>query len=434
MKSSPARLASVRVLKLLEHPDSPAVQAILNSTLENMRLSPADRALCTELVYGVLRRERLLDWVVGLFLRKAAKTPPFLRLTLRMAAYEHLCLARIPDHATAGAAVEIIKKKLGQRMADVANGILRAMLREPAERFSPEQAECALGGGLQAFAVAWSLPDWLAALWHKQYGEKTARALAKNSSYTPWSFVRLNARHSGVEELKKALTAGMPDTIALEGGFGLGFPPGSHVDFQPYIDAGRLSRQGAGSQQVLAALDAFSLDGPVWDACAGFGGKTCALLEHGANVTVASDTSLSRLQGLKQELVRLKLPFPAIIAASGVHAPFTSSFQPGGILLDAPCSGLGTLARRPDLRKKRLQSHIPPLVSLQRELLDTAWARLRRGGRLIYVTCTRNPEENEEQVRRLLHLRPEATLLASWENTPGNHGTDLMYGAAIQKN
>ncbi|MBO4794379.1 MAG: hypothetical protein J5556_07440, partial [Deltaproteobacteria bacterium] len=266
MKASPARLAAFRVLECLERPDSPALQPVLNSTLEAMRLCPADRSLCTELVYGVLRRERLLDWAISLFLRKSAKTPPILRLALRMAAYEHLFLSRIPDHATVSAAVEIVKKKLGPRMAGAANGILRAMLREPAERFSPEQAEQDLGGGLHAFAAAWSLPDWLAGLWHSCYGERTARELAQSASCTPWSFVRINARREGAEELRQALAAGTPGAIALEGGFGLGFPPGAHVELQPLIDAGRLSRQGAGSQQALAALDAFALEGPVWDA------------------------------------------------------------------------------------------------------------------------------------------------------------------------
>ena len=198
-----------------------------------------------------------------------------------------------------------------------------------------------------------------------------------------------------------------------------------------YLRQGRLSIQGAGSQLVLEALDAPHWEGPVWDACAGRGGKTLALLELGVPVLAASDTYQPRLRGMRDDAKRLVLKTPPLFCASAAEPALRGT--PKTILLDVPCSGLGTLARHPDLRTLRTPEQVAGLVGLQRRILDAVWPYLPSGGHIAYITCTMNPAENEGQIEAFLARTPGASLEKQWQSTPDTFGSDLMYGAMIKK-
>ena len=208
-----------------------------------------------------------------------------------------------------------------------------------------------------------------------------------------------------------------------------------------FISQGLVSQQSGAVLDVLEAMRPQEWVGPIWDCCCGRGGKTLALLEQGIEVALASDISKSRLRGLEQELCRLGLEgacrvenFSAVqdIQKSQFYAE-TGRSDFGCILIDAPCSGFGTLARHPEIRFRRTLQDVASLAQLQRAILDNTWHFVRRGGDLVYITCTLMPEENEEQVARFLVEHKDMTLVASYETPAQSRFGEFFYGVRFKK-
>lgn len=461
------------------------VQALLNEELQNVQLPAHEAALATELVYGYLRREITLRWVVGRQLTAPEKLPPVMRLQLELAAYELFYLERVPVHATVNTTVDAVRRRFGAGMGRVANGLLRSLARfiEHGEHFPAildllTQEE--ITDQMSRLEVVLGIPKWILQLWLNTCGEAMTRRLAVASGVTPTPCVRINRRRTDWRSLRASLCgqayennilAGDSHSQAVHGEAfafaGVRFPCGR---LPPAVKAlfrsGALSFQGAGSQSVLTALfgenqsedlflsagneepdilparsplpptmdiDPMYRHGPLWDVCAGYGGKTLALLEMGLPIAVAGDINLTRLQGLKRDAGRLGHNCPPLVCASGTEPPFPLGCRPANILLDAPCSGLGTLARKPDLRRLRRPEHLLALVETQRKLLDACWHSLQEGGHLVYTTCTINSAENEGQIKAFLERHPKATPVRFWSSQPDWTGADLMYGAVIRK-
>ncbi len=196
---------------------------------------------------------------------------------------------------------------------------------------------------------------------------------------------------------------------------------------------GALSWQSAGTQcvmqQIFCAVPDLKLL-PFWDACAGQGGKTFWLLEHGIDVGLASDISPYRLHQLQASAQRLKHKVP--VALMSATMPAFSAWQ-GNILLDVPCSGLGTLARRPEIRKRRNLATLSKLCELQKEMLKKAFSLLSVQGHVVYITCTLNPEENENLIQNFLQKEPCAKLCYAWQ-TPHEHPwLEGMFVSVVKK-
>lgn len=406
------------------------VQSLLDTILKGGDFARQEASLATELAYGYLRSEIQLSWLLGQFLKAPEKLPLAMRIILGIAAYELLYLDRIPAHASVNAAVEAVRTRFGQGLSRVANGVLRSLIRhtEDEDVLAPLYYAKRIPDPLQRLSIRYSLPVWILELWINAYGQERTEAYAAASAKVPWPCVRINtSRHDWTVLRGQLAQAGK--SFALSG---VRFAPGhAPEELHSWLVQGALSLQGAGSQLVLEALDVQNWQDPVWDACAGRGGKTLALMEQGLSILAASDVYLPRLRGLHTDARRLELSPPPLICTSAT-APAIKG-KPQTILLDVPCSGLGTLARHPDLRMLRTPDQIRGLVSLQEQILDTAWAILPSGGHIAYVTCTINPEENETQVSRFLERHPEGVLERQWASTPDDFGSDLMYGALIGK-
>lgn len=427
-----ARSAAAHVLAHIVQGTSQGVtvQQALDAALHSEpRLSPADAALCTELVYGTLRAIIRIDWLLGRRLHKPQKVPLLVRMALRVAAYEAMHLRGSPAHAV-NWAVQAVKKPFGQGLANLVNACLRALLRESALYTEDGWYAAQLPDPYEQLSVAHSIPLWVAKLWIDAYGAEKATAFARAAGMTPWPGVRLNAMRADWGKVRAALFTQNCKAVAATG---ILFPPGNvPAEAVELARQGALSWQGAGPQQVLEALGARQWEGPVWDACAGRGGKTCAMLEMGLDVQVASDPYGPRLRGLGEELERLRLPVRPTLLQGGAES-IIHPVPPRTILLDVPCSGLGTMSRRPDVRLHRMEEQLPSFIETQARIVDAAWAQLARGGHLAYVTCTLNPAENEGQIARLLNLRTDAQRETEWTSTPDAHGADMMYGALIRK-
>ena len=428
-----ARDLAVQVLQRLEGARAPA-QAVLNGVLARAACDPADAALCSEICYGALRMEIRLRWLMERFLRAPQKMPPHMRRVLLVALYALVFLEGMPDHATVDWAVESVKRKHGQTLARVANACLRSVCREGAAPRDYGYYHAAGPDEEARRALYYSLPLWIVRLWHEGYGPDTAALLLAKSAARPAAGLRVNRFRSGWEELARQLElagaqrlgaacfAVRPEMRAqLE----------AHCALTALLAEGRLSRQGAASQLALHALHPETWPEPIWDACAGQGTKSCALLELGKDVFMAGDTHLPRLRRIHGECLRLRLSAPLAVQASALHPPL--AFKPGTIILDAPCSGLGVLAARPDIRRHRKAEDVQALVRLQAAMLEAAYAELPSAGHIAYMTCTQNPAENEEQVRAFLKRHPSAALAQEWNSPVENMLLEGMYAALLVK-
>ncbi|MFP4630060.1 MAG: RsmB/NOP family class I SAM-dependent RNA methyltransferase [Desulfohalobiaceae bacterium] len=375
------------------------LQAALNTGLISFRLSPEDSGLCTRICYGFLRLKGRLDYILQSICSKdPAKMSSKLRFLLGLGLFELLYLDRVPDYATVYWYVEYSKKRLSPSLAPLVNAVLRRAAREKELLLEPDFF-CQGNPSQEEFlARYYSCPFWLARLWLQTLGRESCEKLLTESLQPPFVGLRVN---QALPESEQVLDLLQQDTVLIRRqGFGLALEraPGSVPHLQ---EQGLLSRQSLASQLALMQLEPAEWPLPVWDACAGHGGKTGLLLENGIHSLWVSDLSLSRLKQAKQELQRLHLP-PRPMFAADAAQPAPLGESPGTLLLDAPCSGLGVLSRRPDIKWKLRKKELKTLARLQARMLSQAARVLPAGGRLVYLTCTVSPRENQEQIQKLL--------------------------------
>ena len=447
--------------------------AALERELQRQQLAPADRALATELAYGTIRQRRLLDgWLDALGKLPAQRQPPRLRWLLHLGLYQLLFSDRVPASAAVSTTVELAKSGGLSRLAPVANGLLRSALRRrdggPAagQGPAPSQVSATSQGpgasassdpsaspaasaspapwqGLelpadaaQCLALRRSLPDWLAVLLLQWLPAEAAEAFALASNL-PYSVdLRVNPLRASSEQLLAELRAaglaveplpGLPLGLALQGRRG-------DLRLLPGFAEGHWCVQDRAAQRI-ASLLAPQSGQRVLDACAAPGGKSTHLAElmGDRGELWAVDRSSARLERLRRNAERLGL---GCIRTLAVDALVLASEKPAWIgyfdriLLDAPCSGLGTLARHADARWRINPEAIDALVKLQRSLLEALLPLLKPGGRLVYATCTVHPAENCDQVAALLADYPALSLLESWQVWPGATATEGAAGQA----
>ena len=398
-------------------------------------LSAVERNLCSELVYGFLRTEIRIAFILSKVLPRPQSLPRPLQHVLGLAVYGLLFQDRVPDHAAVFTAVETARALYGQGLAKVVNGALRSVQRLAD---APMKEDFYAGQGVtphspQHLAPFYSLPVWIVGHWNKRYGSEAADHLAQRSFERPWSSLRVNASHARAEQLRAALLACGGEAV---GQWGCAFAPGrlpAVVDAQPLAEwqaCGAVSYQSAGSQLVLEHLGLYGWNKPVWDVCAGFGGKTVALLERGVAVPLATDRSRQRLAGLPGQCERLALPQPSTLLVDATHPPLTE--WRGHMLVDVPCSGLGVLARRPDIRR-RPQEQAVEHEQVQHSILERLVGLLQPGCELAYITCTLRVQENEKQIERLMREHSGLQLCNQWQ-TPNDHPwLEGMFGAVLRK-
>lgn len=389
-------------------------------------LEPRDRQLCSDLVYGTLRNRAACRRLLAKVLARPGKLPAEMLTGLEIAVYALMHQSRTPDYAVLNETVALIKKRFGKTLAGVANaalhGILRMNLEDPA----------LFGRGVAGRTAAHSLPEGIFELWQTAYGKENALAISKRSSQRPYAGLRINLLTREGAELLAAL-AKYPVAQKI-GNAGVAFPPGTlpriimGSDLQTWQKKGVLSFQAAGSMLILEKL-AIEACHPIWDACAGAGGKTCAMLEAGLDVPLATDPAGRRLATLASQCRRLGLPAPGIVRASAA-APPVKTWE-GNILADVPCSGLGVLARRPDIKGRWDPLETDNLVLLQEIILNGLAPLLQPGRELYYITCTLNPMENEMQMQSLIARFPGLELVSQWQTPHGHPWLEGMFGAKI---
>ena len=369
---------------------------VLSSLLPRTGLDTRDRALVSELVRGVIRWKKRLDWIVGRAVR-SRRLPGPVRWTLWLGLYQ-LQFTRIPAHAAVSESVNLIRDRGWHKWSGLVNAVLRAAARNEIElRFPDIRSDPVL-----ALAVRHSYPEWLVARWIGRHGEEfTSRLCAAGNRRPPLS-VRPNLNRLSCDEFEQMLN---DRQIVFEKSV---LPPYYRVRRMPpgpWLERGLISIQDESAGAPVRLADA-ERAGILFDLCAAPGGKAFHLAEEGASraVILAGDLNPRRARLVKKGAQRLGMDNLFVVAADGRHFP---GREADVVIVDAPCSGLGVLRRKPDLRWRRQPEQITELSRLQRSLLERAALRVRAGGTLIYATCTTEPEENEEVVSHFLTSHPD---------------------------
>ncbi|HSC51302.1 MAG TPA: transcription antitermination factor NusB, partial [Gaiellaceae bacterium] len=365
---SPARRAAFEtVLRVFE--DGAYADRAFRPAAES--LDARERALAQRLAYGTVQRVRTLDHgIEQLGRRPAAKLDPPVRTALRLGAYQ-LAFSDVAAHAAVNESVELVRAAGLERAVKFANAVLRRLalgLHELVDGLPEETAQQA--------ALRNSYPDWVAEAWWRDLGRDDARALMRAQNEPPETVVRVNRR-------RHAPVTGEPD----------GEIPGAvHVDRvdEGELAAGSVWPQSRGSQLAGLAVGARAGE-RILDLCAAPGGKATQLSEAGGEV-VAVEKHEGRARELEENCRRLGAENVRVVHADALALPDELG-EFDRVLVDAPCSGLGVLAGRPDLRWRA-----QPLPELQRDLLGVAAGRVRPGGTVTYSVCTVNVDENEAVV------------------------------------
>jgi 16S rRNA (cytosine967-C5)-methyltransferase len=378
----------------------------LDRFLRASNLNDVNRRFATELVYGSVRRQRTLDAIIDqLGKKKAHQQPTDIRTILHLGLYQLRYLTNIPVSAAINTTVELAKENKFASLSGVVNGLLRQYDRIS----SPNQDPLILPKNLvERLGILYSFPDWIIQLWVEQWGETETEQLCEWMNQTPAIDLRINPLKTTIEEVETALKSvdilvrripHLPQALRLIGSTGA-------IQNLPGFKEGWWTVQDSSAQMVTHLLDPRPGE-TIIDACAAPGGKTTHIVElmKDTGKVWACDRTPSRLKKLQQNAQRLDLKSIEICTGDSRNfSQFTNLAD--RVLLDVPCSGLGTLHRHADARWRQTPENVKELAILQRELLDSASKYVKLGGILVYSTCTLHPLENEQVIKDFLASYP----------------------------
>ena len=416
---SPARRAAFNILRRVEE-DGAFSTVLLAAADEEMRAD--DRALAYELVLGVLRRQLFLDALIDHYsARRAAGLDAPVRLSLRLGLYQLRFLSRIPQSAVVNESVNLAHLSRLRSAAPFINAVLRRATREP--DYDPAAAAAA---PQERLAIATSHPLWLLERWAAAFGEEEAAALARANNEAPPTAFRVVAGRAGEDEVLEALRAAgavLRRSLIAPGAWRV---EGAGARLRELAGAGKVYLQDEASQLVAHVLGAREGE-RVLDVCAAPGSKTThvATRTRGLALIVAGDLHAHRLRTVRESALRQGVGNLGLVVHDAEAAlPFPdASFD--RVLVDAPCTGTGTLRRNPEIRWRITDRDVQLLAARQDGILGRAAGALRPGGRLVYSTCSVEPDENEAVAARFLARRKDFKQLPLTEpanlRTEGGH-------------
>ena len=446
---APARLAAYEILRAISSGRSDLPTAIAEHRL---RLSDdRDRALAADIATGVQRWRARIDHLVEAFARRRlARLDAEVVEILRLSIYQLLHLTRVPAAAVVDDAVKMTGKAGKRSASGLVNAVLRAVSRGRDQLPLPPRPTSAndRDAALDYLAITLSHPRWLAARWLDRLGFERAEAWMNFANRPAPLTLRANrsvidrrllAEHLGAQAITTHETIFAPDGLLVDAGQPLANP---HVDPAWFVVQDEAS-------QLVALLAGESPGARILDTCASPGGKTTAMAARFPSAQVAAcDVRDRRIDLLRQTVRRTGVGNVTLTQADLLRGlPFGAVFST--VLVDVPCSGLGTLRRDPDLRWRRQEADLAPLAAAQRVMLQNAAAAVAPGGRLIYATCSSEPEENEAVAAAFLveqatfravprdrvhpQLAPVLTDKGELRTEPDRHGLEAFYGAVFER-
>ncbi|HWR55783.1 MAG TPA: 16S rRNA (cytosine(967)-C(5))-methyltransferase RsmB [Negativicutes bacterium] len=381
----------------------------LSHILEQYRPAPLDRRFITELVYGTIKARNTLDWIIEKFSsRPLAKMTVWVRNVLRMGVYQLWYLERVPPSAACNEAVNLTKRYGHQGTAKFVNGVLRTVARQKADIRFPSLEE----DPVQHIALQFSHPAWMVECWLARFGREETIRLCQANNETPRLSVRTNTLKITRAALKAALekegllveeSHWAPEGLMLDGFSALGQLAA--------LQEGLFQVQDESSMLVAHVLDPQPGEFII-DACGAPGGKTTHFAQkmHNEGRIFSLDIHAHKLRLITENCRRLGIDIVETEAMDARRMHEHMRGQADRVLVDAPCSGLGVLRRKPDARWRKTPEMLRDLPKLQQEILASAAQCVKPGGILVYSTCTIEAEENEAVIRCFLQANPAFSL------------------------
>jgi 16S rRNA (cytosine967-C5)-methyltransferase len=378
---------------------------LLNKVIEKHSFSRKDAGLLTEIVYGTIQRRDTLDFYLKPFIKKQNKLQQWVSILLRLSVYQMIYLDRVPVHAVIYEAVEIGKKRGHKGIASMVNGVLRTIQREGVPKLED------IKDPIERLALETSHPLWLVKRWVSQYGYEETKKMCKINLQPPEQTARTNSNRLSRDTLMERLKS---EGFQVEKGtvspYAVKSLKGNLAHSQAFAE-GLLTIQDESSMLVADALGVEE-GNQVLDCCAAPGGKTTHIAEllHNTGMVVSLDLHEHKVRLIQEQVERLSLSnvTTKVMDSRNVHLHFQEeSFEK--ILVDAPCSGFGVIRRKPDIKYAKNEDDITNLANIQLSILNAAAPLLKKGGTLVYSTCTIDKEENEDVVNAFLQSHPDFT-------------------------
>ena len=394
---SGVRGLAVKILNRVDRTDA-YLDKLLEIEIKNSELSSKDKALLFEIVHGVIRWLGRIDWVLnGFYKGQFSKCIPNVKNSMRVALYQILFLDRVPDHAAVNESVEFVKKLQGEKSANLTNAVLRNIIRNRKGIRYPNREEDAVG----YLSAYYSHPSWMVKRWIARYGEQETEKLLIANNTKPSHTLRVNTIKTTVDELKSLLKS--VELSYAEGKFlkeYLQLNVLTNITSWEYFQKGYFSIQDESTGFSCKALDP-KPGMKILDLCAAPGGKTAFLADMMKNQgeIVALDKFESRLELFNRNIERLGITNVRSVAKDAL---IFSENEFDGVIADVPCSGLGTLTKKPDIKWKKDFGDIRKLNNIQLKLFNKAASLVKIGGTVVYSTCTIEPEENIGIVNQFL--------------------------------
>ena len=364
-------------------------------------LEPRERAQVREYVQNILRKRSYLDFLIDHYATiDVTEMKTDLKNILRLGIYDMLFMDSTPDYAAINEAVELGKAKMGSKTGDLINAILRNLQRDIEQLPKPQFKD-----RTKLVATTFSHPEWLVSRWSSRFGEREAFQLMQANNTRPSFYVRANTMRTTIANFELRM-----EKLGVEFEASDWLPNFYKVQsVQPFIEKGLLKKGICQVQDIAAGFAPFILDPQpnekIYDLCAAPGTKSIMIsdLTEGESDILAVDISGERLEKLAESALNfgaenIKIRRGDILELS---LPLADA-----VLLDAPCTGTGVLSKRADLRWRRDEEGLKNAVELQAQLLEEAANMVKRSGRLVYSTCSLEPEENMEQVQKFLENYP----------------------------
>lgn len=414
-----ARKIAAQILLKIENNNSYS-NLILNSYFKDIDITPQDRAFVTTLVYGVIERKITIDYILKKFIKTPLKKiQPITLANLRLALYQIMFLSKIPESAAVNEAVKIVKSSKESRNAGFVNGVLRTALRS--DLSLPQ------GDDLHTLSVKYSCPVEIIKSFINDYGLESAKLLLDESLKAAPLILRVNTLKTDIATFRDNIGVNTTEykpsgAVILENGI--------DISTNPLYEHGHFFVQDAASQTVVTVLNPQPNE-RILDMCSAPGGKafSAAILMENKGELIACDLYPHKAELIEKSAKRLGLSIikTRVCDATKFNAAL-GEFD--CILCDVPCSGLGIIRRKPEIKYKDF-SEFEDLPHIQFEILNNAKKYLKKGGRLLYSTCTLRKAENEAVVERFLNENSNFSLKFSHTFMPFSDGTDGFFAALL---
>lgn len=419
------------LMEIMEH--GQYSHLVLRNVLDKYAyLEKQERSFLTRLVEGTIERAVELDYILNIYSKvKVKKMKPLIRNLLRMSVYQLRYMDSVPDSAVCNEAVKLAKKRGFHQLSGFVNGILRSIVREPEKINYPDKNKNP-GAYL---SIHFSMPEWIVEQWLTQYGTERTEELLEAFSKEQKLIVRTNLNHTTPEKLMEALHAQGIEARQNEAiPYALELTEYDRLGNIPEFDAGDFYVQDISSMMVAETASVKPGD-YIIDVCAAPGGKSTHLAEllQGTGHVDSRDLTDYKVGLIQENIERHQLKNMEARVWDATVFDEESREKADVLICDLPCSGLGVLGKKTDIRYKMTPEKQAELVSLQRRILDTVHEYVKPGGTLVYSTCTIHSEENEKNVEWFLKKYPRFSLESMKQMFPGELGQDGFFIARMKR-